>query len=63
MKTFQHKPLSSAATQIRLIALDAVGDSDDIWCTLITASLEENPSYLAASYEWGETEPLVDILV
>jgi hypothetical protein len=50
---FQYSPLSSSS-DIRLIILEpGIGD-EPVRCQLVHISLDENPSYEALSYTWGD---------
>ena len=63
MPRFKHLPLSSANRELRLLTI-VIGDApDEIQCSLSVASLDDNPTYMAISYEWGDSEPAVDIKV
>jgi Heterokaryon incompatibility protein (HET) len=63
MTPFKHTPLDSLTGDIRLLVLDLSGELDEVRCTLTTQSLDEQPIYCALSYEWGDPEPLVAIMV
>jgi hypothetical protein len=63
MPPFKHVPLASPGRDIRLLTVAIGDDLEDIRCSLSVASLDDNPTYIAISYEWGELEPLVDIRV
>jgi hypothetical protein len=58
-----HQPLPSPSENIRVLKLLASEEYHIVRCHLEICSLEENPFYIALSYEWGEPEPKVDILI
>lgn len=49
-----YNPLNPTNSEIRLVTLHPGRATDDIHCTLKTASLDECPKYEALSYTWGD---------
>ena len=66
---FRYKPVSSAAQQIRLIQFKNVPfehanfEQSPLECSMVTASLGENPEYRTLSYVWGEDTRCKPLLV
>jgi len=58
-----YERLASPASSIRLLTLNAPHDTSLIDCTLKPYDLDSCPSYVALSYEWGEVEPPVEIVI
>jgi len=52
-RIFQYSSLDSTTCDIRLISLLPGTKSDEISCRIMHVSLEDNPSYEAISYTWG----------
>jgi hypothetical protein len=48
------EPLDLHSRQIRLLSLQKGEWEDEIVCTLSNANLDDNPSYCALSYTWGD---------
>lgn len=63
MPRFKHVPLALPDQDIRLLKVAVGDDLEYIRCSLSVASLDDNLTYIAISYEWGEPEPSVDIEV
>jgi hypothetical protein len=60
---YQYTPLKNPESELRILKLLPSNEPDEIYCSLQTFSLDEKPFYIAASYEWGEPEPQVDIKI
>ncbi|EXJ71164.1 uncharacterized protein A1O5_06158 [Cladophialophora psammophila CBS 110553] len=63
MAKYAYQPLTGkpGARSIRLIELQPGIDNDPIKCTIIHASLDDNPEYCAISYCWGDASDPVSI--
>jgi len=53
---YSYQRVNSESHEIRTLTLFPGTTSDDIRCTLETASLDINPSFEALSYVWGDTK-------
>jgi len=64
-QSFQYRDLNPSVNEIRIIRWVApVNDDDDeVRCDLLHRSLDEQPTYDALSYVWGEPEPAQKIHV
>jgi hypothetical protein len=51
-----YKPLNAHDKEVRLLTIIPSEFADDIRCTLMKVSLDEEPSYEALSYAWGSTQ-------
>ena len=62
---YSYTPLVEPECDIRLLTLLPSNDHDDLRCSLSTISLEQEPLYIALSYEWGEDNPdlAIDIII
>lgn len=60
---YQYEPLQNSESDIRILRLVPSNESDEICCCFEMRSLNDKPFYLAASYEWGDPEPQVDIKI
>ena len=63
MPPFKHIPLVSSSAEIRFLKLYLNGDAHDIRCIIITYPLDSKPAYTVLSYEWGDPERTVEILL
>lgn len=59
---FQFEPLDLAKRQIRLVRLEEKVEENMIECTIIHATLDDHPEYIALSYTWQDehTDRLLD---
>ena len=62
-KFYRYKPLQNFQTDIRILKLLPSTEPDEICCSLETYSTNDNPFYIAVSYEWGDPEPEIDIRI
>jgi len=53
---FRHEALPNPATDIRLLKINAEGNTTDLQCTLTTFTPSKAPDYVALSYVWGLEE-------
>jgi hypothetical protein len=60
-KIYQYEPLQNRESEVRILKILPYGESHEVHCSLEKQSLNDKPFYVAASYEWGEPEPQVDI--
>lgn len=59
-----YSPLDYSTCEIRLLHIqDSANVNDDIECTLSTASLDDQPKYVAVSYAWGDPKRTSPILL
>lgn len=58
-----YEPLESPNSQIRLLTLDPDDDRWILCFNMKSFELNTCPPYVALSYEWGEVEPQVEIMV
>src|SRR2546429_4858666 len=62
-KFYRYKRLQNFQTDIRILRLLPSTEPDEVCCSLETYSINDNPFYVAVSYEWGDPEPEVDIRI
>jgi hypothetical protein len=62
-RCYKHDPLGSPTSAIRLLTLNIYDETHLLRCFLETCELSTRPIYVATSYEWGEVEPQVDIII
>jgi hypothetical protein len=62
-KFYRYKPLQNFQTDIRILRLLPSTEPDEVCCSLETHSINDNPFYVAVSYEWGDPEPEIDIRI
>ena len=60
---YSHEWLKSPTSEIRLLSLDTADETYPLSCILRSHELKSCPPYIALSYEWGEVEPQVQIMV
>lgn len=58
-----YRKLDVEKRQIRLVSILPGSWSDDVACELTIVSLDDNPSYEALSYTWGDPSDTVPILL
>ena len=59
-----YQPLDRNARSIRLLEISRANDeSDPVSCRFIPASLDENPSYHALSYVWGDPQVTTPVIL
>jgi Heterokaryon incompatibility protein (HET) len=63
MPKFEHQALERPSGQIRLLQLEPCVGPTELRLSVATYDLDNCPAYNALSYEWGDPEPTVDILV
>ncbi len=56
----EYTPLKSASQEIRILSITR-SSSDELECHLEHASLDEDPSYEALSYTWGDRSDISSI--
>jgi hypothetical protein len=59
--TYTYTALRSSDS-IRLLCIEPGDDSDQIVCSLVAASFDEESGYEALSYVWGPEEPTQNII-
>lgn len=60
---YHHELLSFSKPAIRLLAINPFDETYPLTCSLRAYEFESCPSYTALSYEWGEPEPLAEVVI
>ena len=63
INVFRYQPLQSTPHEFRLVLIQPGSFSDPIKCTLQHAYLQDNPSFEAISYLWGDPKDTVPIFL
>jgi hypothetical protein len=63
INVFRYQPLQSTPHEFRLVLIQPGSFSDPIKCTLQHAYLQDNPSFEAISYVWGDPKDTVPIFL
>jgi hypothetical protein len=59
-----YEALDPGRSEIRLLEILSLSNDDPVLkCRLVVASLEDNPSYIALSYVWGDPSVTENIVV
>ena len=62
-RRYVRERLSSPTSSIRLLTLDVENEKHFLAGSLGVFDLDQKSNYIAASYEWGEIEPEVDLVI